>query len=1227
MDDDRDGGQQRGYFGRLLLRYRSRTGLTQRELASCVGVAMRSVQGWETGLMYPGAGHLEALLACLLEAGGFSPGAELAQAEAVWAAVEREAPRTHPQFPQEQFSALLAQRTHAMPSAQTTQRSPGAHPQTASDSRQDWGDAPTVVDFVGRTAELTLARQWVLEERCRLLGVLGMGGIGKTSVAARIAQDVAPAFGHVYWRSLRNAPPVAEWMAGAISFLSGQQQTAPAGAANQLTALLRLLRERSSLLVLDNFETVLEPGQLEGRYREMLQGYGDVLQTVGETSHQSCVVITSREAPPDWTLLGSGGVRTLELGGLGAQEGQALLAHKQLRGGEDEWADLVDRYGGNGLALKVVGESIRQVFGGDIGSFLAESRSGAVFGGIRRLLAEQFERSSLLEQAVLKVLAVEREPVTIAELLGEMGQRVGRGGLVESVEALRQRSLVERAELAGASAFTLQSVVLEYVTDRLVSEVREEIMQGSPAQLVAQPLVKAQAREYVRQSQERLIGEPIIHQLEVQHGVEGAESLLLGLLDVWRYRPQSEQGFGPGNAVNLLRLLRGNLRGADMAHLVLRQAYLAGIEAQDASMVNTDLSQASLTETFNYPLAVSLSADGALLAAGTAGGEVCLWHVADRTPLLMLQAHAGPVHRVALSEDGHLLASASEDGTIRLWRAPEGQALAVLSGHTSPVYAMVLSSDSALLVSGSFDGSINLWDVQTHQLLATLQAHATPVWTVSLTADARVLASGSFDGSIRLWDVASRQLMTTLDGEGSPVWSLRLSADGSLLASGTEDGQVRLWDGLTYQLLNTLREHNGSVRGVAFSVDGGILASASWDSTVRLWDPADGRPVAVLEGHTGPVRSVALSADGRIVASASLDGSVRLWEAPTARPLARLAGHTSPVYGVALNDDGTLLASGSWNGTVELWDTTGGRKRATLSGHSSPVYSVALSSDGQLVASASWDRSLRVWQTSTGQLVATLRGHIGGVRSAALSVEGDLLVSGSWDGTVRLWRTRDGEPIALLRGHDGPVRTVALSADGRIVVSGGLDGTVRLWQTSDGTELATLEDATSPVYCVALSDSGEIVASGGWDGMLRIWDAGRRQILALEGHAGEVRGIALSRDGSLLASGGFDAKVRLWDVPSGRLRATLDGHTSAVYGVAMTPNGRLAVSGSFDGTLRMWEVSSGACLRVLRSDRPYERMDITHLSGVTEAQRAALITLGALDHSVSADAVHSGTVG
>jgi uncharacterized protein YjbI with pentapeptide repeats len=100
------------------------------------------------------------------------------------------------------------------------------------------------------------------------------------------------------------------------------------------------------------------------------------------------------------------------------------------------------------------------------------------------------------------------------------------------------------------------------------------------------------------------------------------EQILLASLEGWRNCPQREQGYGPGNADNLLRLFRGDLRGLDLGRVALRQAYLAGVDAQNANLAGAHLSEAVLAEAFNSPICVALSGDGTSLVTGTSAGEV-----------------------------------------------------------------------------------------------------------------------------------------------------------------------------------------------------------------------------------------------------------------------------------------------------------------------------------------------------------------------------------------------------------------------------------------------------------------------------------------------------------------------------------------------------------------------------------------------------------------------------
>jgi transcriptional regulator with XRE-family HTH domain len=187
---DGDSGDE---FGGLILQLRGRLGLTQRELAARVDVHHHSVQAWEAGTSYPGVASLRALIATALHPGGFMPGNEVAEASALWSAAMRASPRLRTPFDRGWFDSLLSTaRIRKRPETAIETGATAVSAERAVETRRhSWGEAPDVAGFVGRSEERERLRRWILDDRCRVVGVVGMAGIGKTLLAARLAHDVA----------------------------------------------------------------------------------------------------------------------------------------------------------------------------------------------------------------------------------------------------------------------------------------------------------------------------------------------------------------------------------------------------------------------------------------------------------------------------------------------------------------------------------------------------------------------------------------------------------------------------------------------------------------------------------------------------------------------------------------------------------------------------------------------------------------------------------------------------------------------------------------------------------------------------------------------------------------------------------------------------------------------------------------------------------------------------
>jgi WD40 repeat protein len=1076
----------------------------------------------------------------------------------------------------------------------------------------DWGEAPFPEQFYGRTQELAQLQFWIEEQYCRLVVICGMGGIGKTSLAVRLVHAAENAFQYIFWRSLQQAPPLQKVLQECLLFLSDQQlRNLPDDDEAVITLLVERLRASRCLLIFDNCETIMQEGTNAGTYREEYASYGRFIRRVGETQHQSCLLLTSREKPRELARLEGATTltHTLALQGIGLEEGRALLQEKGLVASGEVYARLLSRYGGNPLALKLIAEPILVLFNADIAAFLEEEQT--VLSDITEIIAQQFTRLSERERAVMYWLAIEREPIDSATLWEDCRFALSsKKELLDALVSLRHRSLVEAST---QQQVTLQPVVMEYVTESLVLQAVDEITTGNIHLLFSHALLKAQAREYLREAQVRLILTPLSEQLLLKLGREGVEQQCRTVLSQLHHSPTLQRGYTAGNVLNLLLFMQYDLQGYDFSHSFIRQAFLQGMKLTEVNFDSANFSTSVFTETFGCTFTVAFHTDGKRLAAGTESGEVRLWDVQSGLPLTLYQGHTDWVRSVAFHPHEEIIASGSEDQTIRLWDIPTGQCLRILQEHTNRVRSVAFSLDGRLLASGSEDCTVRLWDTQTGKCLAILQGHTDQVRAVAFHPNGKMVVSGSEDRTLKLWDIQAGTCHRTIHTSAA-IFAVAFHPEGQQIVSGGDEPFLSLWDSDTGASLNTLQGHTKRVRSVAFNSDGQRILSGSEDQTAKVWDTVSGRCVHTFAGHTNAIFSVTWSLDDAMIASGGEDQTVQIWDTQTGGCLKVFRGYTDQIRSIAFGPDGSLMVSGSEDHTVRLWDARNGHVLRIFVGHQNRVRAVAFSPDGKLVASGSEDQTVRIWDVVSGQCLKTLQGHANRVRSVAFSPDSKLVASGSEDQKVYLWNVATGQRFRALEGHTNRVRAVAFSPDGKLVASGSEDQTVRIWDVVSGQCLKTLQGHANWIWSISFSPNGKQIASGSEDRTIRLWDVESGQCRSIfQGHTDRIRTVSFSADSSMVASGSEDQTVRLWNIASGSTIQVLQGHTSWVWAVAFSPVGQTLASGSHDGTIKLWDIQTGRCLSSLRSQRPYERMNIAHATGLTPGQRMMLYNLGAVE--------------
>ncbi|MFB2919161.1 NB-ARC domain-containing protein [Aerosakkonema funiforme] len=313
--------------------------------------------------------------------------------------------------------------------------------------------APKIIHFCDRTLELQTLSHWLTTQNPRLISVLGLSGIGKTTLVKQFVDLHQQQFDVIVWKSIKLSPSLDTIITEIFALINYE----PIQIDNKLTQLFNLFRQQKCLIILDDVQYLFTSGQLAGQYKIEYKDYKTFFARMTEIDHQSTLILIGQEQCQEMLCLDEElyPVKCLELGGLGDTE---ILKNLGLKD-EDNWPKLLELYEGNPVYLKDIASLIRNIFLGKVSEFLRED-SLLLTEDIKYRLKELFDRLSPIEQQIVVDLSKCDRPVSREDLRQVLS--LSSMDLINGLQSLSKRYLLKTIECDKIS-FILSPVFREYV--------------------------------------------------------------------------------------------------------------------------------------------------------------------------------------------------------------------------------------------------------------------------------------------------------------------------------------------------------------------------------------------------------------------------------------------------------------------------------------------------------------------------------------------------------------------------------------------------------------------------------------------------------------------------------------------------------------------------------------------------------------------------------------------